>query len=84
MSQAKANATIKYIQKNSRPTRKVTAMGVSGAITLVLVWILNTYVLPPRPPITGEIATALTTIVGFVVSYVVPPSQSDGITSLAG
>ncbi len=50
----------------SAPTRKVTAATVAGAISIVVVWLLNTYVLQANP-IPAEVASAITTIVGFVI-----------------
>lgn len=66
-------------QASSSPTRKVLAGGVAGAITLVVVWALNTYFLPLGKPITGEIAAALTTLASFGLSYWVDPSAADQV-----
>ena len=67
-------------QASSVPTRKVMAGGVAGALTTVLVFVLNTYVLPMDKPLTAEIAAALTTIFSFAFSYLVPPAVSDQVT----
>jgi len=37
-----------------------------------LVWIINTFVLTGSMKITGEVASALTTILTFLVGYFVP------------
>ena len=66
--------------QGSAPVRKVTAGGIAGAITTVLVFVINTYVVPTKP-ITPEIAAALTTIISFAVSYLVPPAESDKVVS---
>lgn len=58
------------------PVRKVTAGGIAGAVTTVLVFVVNTYVAPSKP-ITPEIAAALTTIISFVTAYWVRPADSD-------
>lgn len=56
------------------PTRKVGAGAVAGALSVILVWALNSFVFtsPSGAKITGEIASALTTILTFLVSYFVP------------
>ncbi len=54
------------------PTRKVTLGGVAGAISVVLVWLANSFLMPQEKPIPAEIASAITTIISFVVSYFVP------------
>ncbi len=59
------------------PTRKVTAGSLGGAITTLLVWVLNTFVFSVEHQITGEIAAAFTTIISFIVGYFVPPGQGD-------
>ena len=70
-----------FRQSSSAPTTKVVSGGIAGAISAVAVWILNAFkVLPNGTQIPGEIASALTTIVSFVVSYLVPPSGKDRIT----
>jgi hypothetical protein len=48
------------------PRLKVTAAGIGGAITAVLVWILGVYgtVIPP------DVASAITTIVSFAAGYI--------------
>jgi len=56
------------------PTRKVTAGGVAGALSVVLVWAANTFWMPEAKQIPAEIASALTTILSFLVSYFVPES----------
>lgn len=56
------------------PTRKVTAGGVAGAISAIIVWMLNAYFLIEKP-IPAEIAVAITTVLTFAVQYVVPDKQ---------
>jgi hypothetical protein len=68
----------KFRMKSTAPTRKTQAAALGGAIATVVIWALNTFVLKdPSQRITGEVAAALTTIVTFVVSYLVPPGASD-------
>jgi hypothetical protein len=52
------------------PTRKVGAGALAGAVSVVLVWCLNSFVLK-ETKITPEIASAITTIVTFIVGYVI-------------
>jgi hypothetical protein len=54
------------------PQRKVGASVLAGALSVALVWALNVYVLVDRPQIPAEVASALTTILTFVVGYLVP------------
>lgn len=73
-----------FKQASDAPTTKVISGGIAGAISAVIVWILNAFdLLPGGTQIPGEIASALTTIVSFIVSYLVPPSQRDQIAPQA-
>jgi H+/Cl- antiporter ClcA len=57
------------------PTRKVGAGAFAGAVSVVVVWCLNSFVLGSTK-ITPEIASAITTILTFVVGYFIPePGQ---------
>ncbi len=78
-----ANApTTGFKQVNAAPTMKAISGGVAGAISVVIVWGLNSFnILPNGTQISGEIASALTTIISFLVSYVVPPSAKDDIAA---
>lgn len=67
-------------QASSIPTRKVFAGGLAGAITLIAVWVLNDFdLLPKGQDIPGEVASALTTIITFLLSYFTPPLERDQI-----
>lgn len=57
-----------------RPTNKVTAGALAGALSVILVYVLNTYVL--TPPLSGEVASALTVLLTFVTGYLVPEGGS--------
>lgn len=48
-------------------------------MTLILVWMLNTYALPEAKPIPAEIAVAISTVLSFAVSYFVPPAADDTV-----
>lgn len=55
------------------PTRKVAAGGIAGAITTVIISICKDgfgYVMSP------DLASAVTTIVGFVAAYLVPEKEA--------
>lgn len=62
----------------SAPTRKVMASGIAGALTTVLVFVLNTYIVPSKP-ITPEIAAAVTTALAFTAGYLTPPAKSERV-----
>lgn len=70
----------RYRQKSTRPTNKVVATGLAGAITTIIVWFLNTYVLPE--PMPAEVVAALTTVIAVLVAYLVPPSSEDQIVEI--
>jgi hypothetical protein len=53
------------------PSRKVGASAIAGALTIVVVFILNNAI-PAAPKITGEVASALTTLLTLLVGYFVP------------
>lgn len=54
------------------PYRKVSAGSLAGALSILVVWLLNSFVLPAGNGITGEVASALTTVLTFFVAYMVP------------
>ena len=67
-------------QLSAAPTSKVFYGGLAGAVSVVVVWSLNAFkVLPGETQIPGEIASALTTIFTFIVSYFVPPAANDRV-----
>jgi putative flippase GtrA len=66
-------------QPTGVPVRKVAAGGLAGAVTTILVWVLNKYVL--KSPIEGDIGAAITTVLSFIVSYFIPPSANETVTS---
>ena len=70
-------------QQSAAPTSKVFYGGVAGAVSVVVVWVLNAFkILPGGTQIPGEIASALTTIFTFLVSYIVPPSTNDTVVPM--
>lgn len=56
------------------PSRKVGASAFAGALSILVVWALNSFFFtnPNGTKITGEIASAITTILTFSVGYFVP------------
>jgi hypothetical protein len=54
------------------PSRKVGAGALAGAVSVLVVWIINTFVLTGPTKITGEVASAITTSLTFVVGYFIP------------
>jgi hypothetical protein len=61
-------------QATSRPTRKVGASGIGGAVAVVVIFILQRYA---HLTIDASLSAAITTIVTFIVGYLTPPSPSD-------
>jgi len=58
------------------PARKVLVGGLAGAITAILVWVLRVAHVTEVP---GEISAAISTVLTFIVSYLVPPSPNDQV-----
>ncbi len=65
-------------ESTAAPTRKVAVGGAAGTISVLLVWVFNTYVSPDQP-MPSEIASTATTVLTFLVSYFVPPASSEAI-----
>jgi hypothetical protein len=59
-------------KKSYLPSRKVGAGALAGALSVLVVWIINTFVLTGPTKITGEVASAITTILTFIVGYIIP------------
>ncbi|WP_106237839.1 hypothetical protein [Pleurocapsa sp. CCALA 161] len=69
------------------PVRKITAGAFTGSLVTLTVLILNTYnpvFKQPDSQISGEISSAATTILTFIVSYLVPPSREEIVVSEDG
>ena len=72
----------KKLQSTSQPVKKVTARAFTGALVTLTVLILNTYYpffKQENNQISGEISRAATTVLTFVVFYLVPPSREEAI-----
>lgn len=74
-----SQVTTKRTLRLDTPTRKVGASAIAGALTAILVFILNSFVFrdPNGVKITGEIASALTTVLTFLVGYIVPDQEDN-------
>lgn len=59
------------------PARKVVGSALAGALTTIIVYVLNNYALDA--PLPGEVTAALTTVIAFAVGYLLPPSERDRI-----
>lgn len=64
------------------PTNKVVAGSISGAVVIIVVYVLNTYVLGNNK-LPAEVSSAITVVVSFVASYFARPS-SDQTSVVAG
>lgn len=60
------NDTVPYNQPSNTPTPKVTAMGIGGSATVVLVFLLKSVF---NLEIPAEVAAALTTLIGVMSGY---------------
>ncbi|MEM1350941.1 MAG: hypothetical protein AAGF27_01280 [Pseudomonadota bacterium] len=69
------------MSRKTMPARKVMATSLASALTVLVLWVLNTWIV--SEPISAEVAGALATVILFVVPFVVgwsvPPSPHDGI-----
>jgi len=65
-------------QPTHQPVRKVVLGGVTGALVTLIVASLNTYYPAfENKPISGEISGAATTVLTFIVSYLIPPGRQE-------
>jgi hypothetical protein len=56
------------------PTQKVAAGGIGGAVSVIVIAILQHYA---KLDIDPTLASAITIVVSFLVSYIVPPAARD-------
>jgi lipopolysaccharide export LptBFGC system permease protein LptF len=59
------------------PTRKVAAGGVAGALSAIIVYVLNQYVIPSAKQIPPEMASLLTTVISFITGYWTKPGHNE-------
>ncbi len=64
--------------ESAAPARKVTVGLVAGAVTTIVVWVVDT---TTGVKIPGGVSAAITTVLTFAVSYVVPPSADDRLAA---
>lgn len=57
------------------PVRKVASTGIASAVTTILIWTFSE--VPPHLEIPGEVAAAITTVIGFIVGWLVPAKSID-------
>lgn len=62
-------------QTSSRPTQKLTAAALGGAVTIIGIWVLGLF----KVDIPPEVASAFTTVISFIVGYITPPASGDSI-----
>jgi len=55
------------------PTRKVGTAGVTGALSIVLVWALGRF----HVDMPDEVAAAITLLIMFGASYLTPPKPAE-------
>lgn len=58
--------------------QKVWSGGLAGAFTIIVVWVLHSFAGLKIP---AEISSAITTVFTIVISWAVPPSAQDKITT---
>jgi hypothetical protein len=56
-----------------KPVRKVSAAGLAGAFSILIVFILGQFSIE----VTNEVAAAITAILAFAAGYLVPASSDD-------
>ena len=64
--------------QTAQPARKVIGGTLAGALTTVVVWGVDASGMM-QEPIPAPVATALTTILAFLVGYYLPPSATDQV-----
>lgn len=72
-----------FKQASKAPTRKSTASALAGALTTILIWVFHTFqLLPAGTEISGEVAAAITTVLTFLVGYIVDPAARDALVEV--
>jgi hypothetical protein len=61
-----------------KPARKVWIGSLVGATTTLVLWLVETI---GKTTVPSTIAVSISTILSFVVSYLVPPSDNDGVVT---
>lgn len=68
-----AETPVKKTSKTRAPSKTVTTGGVAGAITIVLVWAVQT--IWPSLDVPAEVQGAITVVVTFVAAWIVRDPQ---------
>lgn len=68
------------------PVKKVTFGAAAGALVTIAVYVLNTHVpaFEGNKKISPEVSSAATTVLTFIVSYLVPPGKNEAIAEEDG
>lgn len=69
-----ANATTG--QASAIPVQKVLVGGAAGAVSTIFVFFWNSY---SDHKIPADVASALTTVITFMISYLVPPNPKEAV-----
>jgi hypothetical protein len=56
-------------------SRKVGASAIAGGVTVILVWIVNTFLLSKGTSLPAEVASAITTVISGVTGWIVPDAE---------
>lgn len=65
-------------QISAAPTRKVMVGGITGALSIIVIWIIQE---SAKIDIPAEVSSAFTTLITFLVGYLVPPASDDQVTN---
>lgn len=63
-------------QATNRPTQKVVATSLAGAVGTILIWFLNEYAGVATPQ---GVNAALVTVLAFAIGWLTPPSIHDQV-----
>ena len=63
---------------SAKPARKVSVGALVGAVVTLLVWLIETI---GKITVPAYIAVALSTLLTFIISYLIPPADSDQVVS---
>lgn len=64
--------------QSAKPARKVWVGSLVGATVTIIVWIIET---AANTKVPSAIAVAISTLLTGIVSYLVPPADTDGVTT---
>ncbi len=68
------------MNKEKLPNKKVAATGISGGVSVIVIWIIGLFgiIVPP------EIAAAFTVVVGGLVGYWTPERINEAVDVIKG